>query len=362
MSNLLSFTTVLTYCGYIVVAILILLLMVLIHELGHYVAGKILKFKINEFSVGFGPKLWQKTKKNGEVISLRAFPLGGYCAFEGEAEDGSESPEAFNNQKPWKRLIVLFSGAFMNFVSALIIVVIAFSCFGDALPQIVETYPKTGIVQTQENSLQAGDTVLEIDGKRIYLAIDISAMIQNAGEVADVLVLRDGEEILLKGVQKSNYTITNKDGTTSTYYGWGVSLTYAGNERVKFSFGESISRSLPYCLRTAEYVLETLGGLITGIIGIDEIGGPITTIDITSQVARQGLPNILMLITLISVNLAVFNLLPVPSLDGCRMIFVLIEWIRRKPVSRQIEGYIHFIGILLLFGFVILIDLLKLFG
>jgi len=115
MSNLLSVSSIFGYIGYIIIAILVLLLMVLIHELGHYIAGKILKFKINEFSVGFGPKLLQKTKKDGEKISLRVFPLGGYCAFEGEDEEGNSSPNAFNNQKPWKRLIVLFSGAFFNF-------------------------------------------------------------------------------------------------------------------------------------------------------------------------------------------------------------------------------------------------------
>ena len=105
---------------YILLAIVVLLLMIMIHETGHYVAGKILKFKINEFSIGFGPKILQKKKKNGELISLRAFTLGGYCAFEGESEDGSLNPEAFNNQKPWKRLIVLFSGAFFNFLSAIL--------------------------------------------------------------------------------------------------------------------------------------------------------------------------------------------------------------------------------------------------
>lgn len=346
---------------YIFIAFVILMFMITVHEAGHYFAGRILGFKINEFAIGMGPKLFSKKLKDGQVFSLRAIPLGGFCAFEGEDEENA-SEGAFNNQKPWKRLIVLFSGAFMNFMSALVIVVIAFACFGDAMPQIVETYPKTGVVQTQENSIQKGDTLLEINGKRILLAVDVSSMIQNAGDVADVLVLRDGEEVLLKGVQKSNYTVINQDGTTSTHYGWGVSLVYGGTERVRFSFGESLSRSTPYCFRTAEYVLETLGGLITGIIGIDQIGGPITTIDLTSQVARQGLPNILMLITLISVNLAVFNLLPVPSLDGCRMIFVLIEWIRGKPVSRTVEGYIHFVGIMLLFGFVIMVDLLKLFG
>lgn len=346
---------------YLLVAFVILMFMITVHELGHYIAGRVLGFKINEFAIGMGPKIFSKTLKNGQVFSLRCLPLGGFCAFEGEDEE-NPGPGAFNNQKPWKRLIVLFSGAFMNFISAVIIVIIAFSCFGDYLPYIHDVYVLEGVEQTQENSLLPGDTVLQINGKDILLNVDLSSMIQGAGDEADVLVIRNGEKVLLEGVKKGNYTVTSEDGTTQTHYGWGVSIGYGGNERTRFTFGEALARSVPYCLRTASYVLETLGGLVTGLIGLDQIGGPITTIDITMQVARSGFANILMLVTMISVNLAVFNLLPVPALDGCKMIFVIIEWIRGKPVNRTVEGYIHFIGLLLLFGFVIAVDLLRLFG
>ena len=163
MSSLLSISTIFGYIGYIIIAILVLLLMVLIHELGHYIAGKILKFKINEFSVGFGPKIFQKKKKNGELISLRAFPLGGYCAFEGETEDSIDNPEAFNNQKPWKRLIVLFCGAFFNFLSAIIFSFILLVANGYDLVQIKKvdnTSINYGIIQT-------GDVVYGIEGQNI---------------------------------------------------------------------------------------------------------------------------------------------------------------------------------------------------
>ena len=128
--------TVLSNLFYILIALVVLMFMITVHELGHYIAGRILGFKINEFSIGMGPKIFSKRLKNDQIFSLRWLPLGGYCAFEGEDED-NPSPQAFNNQKPWKRIIVLFSGAFMNFISALIIVIIAFSCFGDYLPTIV---------------------------------------------------------------------------------------------------------------------------------------------------------------------------------------------------------------------------------
>ncbi len=355
--------TVLSNLFYILIALVVLMFMITVHELGHYIAGRILGFKINEFSIGMGPKIFSKRLKNDQIFSLRWLPLGGYCAFEGEDED-NPSPQAFNNQKPWKRIIVLFSGAFMNFISALIIVIIAFSCFGDYLPTIVSKYDFDADSQGNAivSPLEEGDVVLEIDGKAILLTVDLSNMIQSAREFSDVLVLRDGQKVLLEDVPKANYTVTDDDGKTTTYYGWGATIALGGGERVRFSFGESLQRSLPYCLRAGGYVLETLGGLITGLIGLDQIGGPITTIDITSQIARSGFANILMLITLISVNLAVFNLLPIPALDGSKIIFVIIEWIRGKPLNRQVEAYIHFAGLVLLFGFVILIDLMKILG
>ena len=367
-----SFESVMDAILYIFIALLILMFMITIHELGHYLAGKIFKFKINEFSIGMGPKLFsRKNKKTNEVFSIRLIPLGGYCAFEGEDEDNA-SEFAFNNQKPWKRLIVLFSGAFLNFVSAVIIVIIAFSIFGNTLPQVDTSYEQhtvtevegVQVIVTNPNKFEKGDIVLEINGKQLYLAVDISKMIDRAPESCDVKVLRNGEEIVLTGITKSNYYYTDSNGVVKTGFGWGVSYRLGGPEvpKVNYSFGQALAKSVPYCFRTAGFVLETLGQLITGALGIDQIGGPITTIDVTSQVARTGIGNILMLITLVSVNLAVFNLLPIPALDGSRMVFVIIEWIARKPVNRKVEGIIHLVGMVLLFGFVILVDLLRLFG
>ena len=142
MLNLLcDFASVMSTVGRVLLAFVILMFMVLIHETGHFTAGKLLGFKINEFAIGMGPKIFSHTKKNGEVVSLRMLPLGGFCAFEGENEDGSENPASFNNQKPWKRLIVLFAGAFFNFVSAVLIAIIAFSCYGDNVA-VVRSYCK----------------------------------------------------------------------------------------------------------------------------------------------------------------------------------------------------------------------------
>lgn len=434
----------------VILAFVILMFMILVHETGHYTAGKILKFKINEFAVGMGPKILSHKKKNGEVVSLRLLPLGGFCAFEGE--DGESSTEgAFNAQAPWKRLIVLFSGAFFNFVSAVLICVFLFGVYGETVAQVNYVYD---YAPTFNQNLQQGDVIYKINGRKVFMLDSLERyMPDEVGESMTIVVLRDGKEVTLEGitretywsivvdsiVETKTYTGIAQDGTKrelavgdmvyklngnllyqktdgtndfdkyleeaqgdtctltvivgeyieneqtgdydyvvkeydyeiskaelendfvkvsdSDYTGIGMSIRYVA---YKFSFGQAISRVLPYCGEVALLVLRTLGGLFTGSVGLSDIGGPITTISITSEVVSYGFASVLALIVLISVNLAVFNLLPVPALDGCRMVFVLIEWIVGKPINRKVEAWINGIGLILLLGFVILVDLLKL--
>ena len=360
---------------YILLALVVLLVMITIHEAGHYTAGKILGFKINEFAIGMGPKLFSRKKKSGEVFSVRLFPLGGYCAFEGEDENMPDSPDAFNSQKPWKRIIVLVSGALFNFISAILIVFIAFLAFWDdalAIQKVYESSVNYDAYQ-QGTGFKEGDIIYKIDGKVVYLVVDVSNYIAGAGDEMDVVVLRENaqgkrEKVTIENVRKGKFTVDKLDENGNVVLdengnpvkeeanGWGVQNAYVKNS---FTFGQALGRSVPYCLRAGGYILETLGGLITGRVPIKDIGGPITTIDMTTQVIRTGFSNVLFLITLISVNLAVFNLLPLPALDGSRVIFVLIEWIFRKPVNRKVEGWIHAIGMILLFGLVILVDVLR---
>ena len=148
---------------YILLAVVVLLVMVTIHELGHYTAGKMLGFKINEFSVGFGPALFSKKRKNGEVFSVRAIPLGGFCAFEGE-EEASENEGAFMKQKPWKRLIVLFFGAFFNILSAIVFSFILLVSVGYDVPTVTKVKEVNGNIQQQ---LQVGDIITEVDGVKV---------------------------------------------------------------------------------------------------------------------------------------------------------------------------------------------------
>lgn len=419
-----SFSSSLKSIGNVLLAFVILMIMVLIHETGHYTAGKLLKFKINEFSVGMGPKIFSKKKKNGEVVSLRMLPLGGFCAFEDENGEGT-SADSFNAQKPWKRLIVLVSGALFNFVSAIIICVILFSAYGETVAVVKKVYD---YAPAQNQLLQSGDVIYKINGKTVFVLDDISRYMDD--EMTITVLKPNGEEVTYSGLtRESYYSVTVKtlskeylsgeralavgdmiykvDGKTvskkndfglyvaeggetltltvangeqefvyevqksdvysaldiseTAYSGIGMAVGYQNYNFVQNKgFFVAFGRVFGYCGEVAMLVLRTLGGLLTGIVGVDQVGGPVSTIVMTSQVVSYGFSSILALFVLISVNLAVFNLLPVPALDGCRMVFVLIEWIVGKPVNRKVEGWINTIGLVLLLVFVVLIDLLKL--
>ena len=414
-------SSVLTTIWHVFLAFVILMFMVMIHETGHYVAGKLLKFKINEYAIGMGPAIFTKTKRNGEKFSLRVLPLGGFCAFEGEDSE-SPSPQAFHVQKPWKRLIVLFSGAFFNFVSAIIICVILFGAYGETVAVVNHVYD---YAPAQNQVFEQGDIIYKINGKKVFVLDDVG---RYQSDTMEIVVIRNGKEVTLKNVTRETYVtpyvksahfdIKNDDGrllqtgdviykingqalskqgqfaevlqgitddvvtlvvtagdgqheyvvqksmllkgvevAESAYKGIGMAQSY---QNYKFPFGQALGRVFPYCGEVAMLVLRTLGGLFTGAVGLNDIGGPITTISVTSQVVANGFQSVLALIVLISVNLAVFNLLPVPALDGCQMVFVLIEWIARKPINRKVQAWINGVGLVLLLGFVILVDLLKL--
>lgn len=403
MFNLLSFVTTVKYIGYILLAIVVLLVMVLIHELGHYTAGKILKFKINEFSVGFGPKLLQKKKKNGELISLRLIPLGGYCAFEGEDESGNANPSAFNNQAPWKRLIVLFSGAFFNFLSAIIFSFILLVSNGYDYVQVKEV----GSTSINYGYLQAEDVIVGVNNRDIDFVKDKSftvliseeieklynrdttvsspeinsnytnqfdvALVQDSDSsvepyyyvTRDIVfnVKRDGQEVSVNA--KIKVTYDNLDNFGEWTGGWSLMASeedVAGEfeiETYKYSFGEALLNCVPFTCKWAWKVLVIFGQLITGQLSIKSIGGPVTTISTIANYTQESANYLLLLLPLIAVNLAVFNWLPIPALDGFQMLFVIIEWIRKKPVKREVINLINNVGLIVLMGFVVVVDILQ---
>ena len=428
---------------YILLALLVLLMMVTIHEFGHYVAGKILGFKINEFAIGFGPSLYSHKCKSGEIFSIRLFPLGGYCAFEGE-EGGSDNKGkgAFLKQKPWKRLIVLFNGAFFNFISAIIFCFIMLVSVGYDIPKVYsvdsvvridsvvydisegghstaifefkendkiikingeevskyinqdsvtkeqlaslisivtkeststngtltltverkdESLPNPVVYYTKQtnkgegdNYLQKGDVILKVNGTNIDFIKDnyFNKLVQNAtknGDTVELTVKRNGKQVPLTlnlyetGFADSDGNYSKAIGVSSTAY--------------KFTFGESLARCVPYTFGFSWKVLGALGSIITGKVGLSDVGGPIYTIGTIANLSAQSWTYFLTLLPLIAANLAIFNWLPFPALDGSKMVLTTIEWIKGKPLfSQKTENLIHTIGFILLLGLVFIAD------
>lgn len=347
-SCLLSIGSVFLKFGFIIIALLVLMLMITIHELGHYTAGKILKFKINEFSIGFGKALYTKKKKSGEVFSIRLIPLGGYCAFDGE-DSTDEAEDSFNAQAPWKRLIVLFCGAFFNFISAILFSVILLSVVGTGQIRV----DKVEGVNNSIESFQAGDVIVEANGKKLSFfngGLEGLTEQNKLGENITFIVVRDGKQ---QTVVAKKFAVMEKGSEVGKF---GITPSYQG-----LSFGEACLKAVPFSFEMVAETLKALGNLIIGENGLQDIGGPITTISTMADAGAASLLNLLLIIPLIATSLAVCNLLPIPALDGCRMVFVLIEWIRKKPINRDLENKIHTVGLFILFGFVILVDFLHLF-
>lgn len=428
---------------YILLALVVLLIMITVHEFGHYIAGKIFGFKINEFSIGFGPAMYKRTRKDGEVFAIRTLPLGGYCAFEGEDEDGKDKPGSFNSQPAWKRLIVLLSGVAFNFLFGILTGAIFLFVVGNPVSKITNTISNQGVTTY---GLKENDIILAVNGKSVEYYRTFSQMSAQFGENEEfyVTVNRDGQIVDIKtkkqkfpafyfisdnaGFRDSIFVYNNESYSkitenefqalrqsivnTSTESEVGdaqgkgdaikslfsnyfyklndeykslqddniYSLLIEGDEKQKIypfityvksgiGFGaihsevrkpytvlESVVKAWPFCFDLCDKILDALGGLFTGTTQLEEMGGTITAVSQIAEISQMGIKYFLLLLPLLAMNLALFNILPIPSLDGARALFVLIELIFRKPVPRKIEGWIHTVGLFLLLGLVIFFD------
>lgn len=364
-----SAVSVFQYIGYVLLAIVILLVMITVHEFGHYIAGKLLGFKINEFAIGFGPKLFKKAKKNGEVFSVRAFPLGGFCAFYGEEED-KEDKEAYLNQKPYKRIIVLVSGALMNLILAFVVIALMFAVYGEQRVRVVKTAESVPSGYT-DFMLEDGDVIDRVNGRYIVFANDLDVALKGkkAGDTVKVSVLRNGKYKTLQVKLVRDIT-----GNSSEHYGaLGIGEEFdesgklirinATTGNVRFGFFKTIGDCFVYHFKLASSIFRVIGQLLTGKLGLTSLGGPITTVKQTANMVRVGgFASFLQITAFIGVNLGVFNLLPLPALDGSHVVFTLIEWIRKKPINRKAEAIIHLCGFIFLLGFAVLVDVLQFFA
>ncbi len=325
----------------IIGALLVLTALVFVHELGHYTAGRILGFRILEFAIGMGPVILHK-EVGGISYAVRLLPIGGSCKFHGEDEGVSDST-SFNAQKVWKRMIVVLAGPFMNVVFAVLIAMAILMSYGDYMGEILEFNKENA--PAQEAGMQVGDVIVAIDGKEImYYALTIDAIMAADSDEARITVLRDGERL--------TFTAHNIYDQTQGKNVLGITISPV---RISYGFFGAAKHSVAYVWAMLQEMLRFLGSIFTQGISRGEIAGPVGTISIIGQAVRDGVETVLRIGVLISANLALINVLPLPALDGGRFIFMVVELIRGKPVPPEAEGKIHFAGLMLLFAVLILL-------
>lgn len=323
----------------ILITILIFAVIIFIHECGHFAAAKLCKVRVNEFALGMGPTLFHFGK--GETrYALRLFPIGGFVSMEGE-DGGSGDPRAFCNQKVWKRILIVCAGAFMNLVLGFIVVLLM-TIPSDRLPSmtVAQFYENAS---TEATGLQAGDEILRVNGRSIWVDSDlIYTLSTDEDGVVDMVVRRDGEKVEL-----SDVAFTTQDGTIV------IDFTVQG---VPANLPNVLSYSFRKTASIGRLVWIAVGQLITGQSSINELSGPIGTAQAIGQAASAGLSTVMYLFAFITINVGIFNILPVPALDGGRLIFLLFELITRRRIKPEHEAYVHFAGFVLLILLIIFVS------
>jgi len=350
---------------YILAAILIFGVLIGVHELGHFLAAKACGVRVNEFAIGMGPAVWKK-QKGDTLYALRAFPIGGFCAMEGEEED-SDDPTALNHQGFWKKLLIYAAGAGMNFLTGLLIILILYAgakaFYTPTIVSFAEGCPLEG-----ESGLQVGDTLRSIDGERVYLFSDVGMLLgRNTDGTFDLVLRRNGERVVLKDFPMERREYTSADG--STYNGFGI--TFGAEEA---TLGKKLAYSWNNAMDFVRLVRLSIQMILTGEAGVKDLSGPVGIVSTMTEVGEQSatvrdaVENIAYFAALIAVNLAVMNLLPLPALDGGKIFFLVINAVAmllfRRQIPAKYENYIHYAGLILLLGLMLLVtfqDVWKLF-
>ncbi len=326
-----------------------------IHEFGHFFFAKLFKVKVNEFSIGMGPKLFSK-KKGETAYSLRLFPIGGYVSMEGEDED-SEDDNAFNKKPVYQRFIIVAAGAILNLILGVIVVAICLGCSDLVGTRTVADFTETSV--SDDCGLKVNDTIIEINGTNVYSYRGISFnLLRDDDNKVDVLVKRDGEKVLLEDVQFALTNIEGKNYVTQDFILYGYEPTFFNV--LGTAVGESAS--------IVQMVGLSLVDLVSAKYGLEDLSGPIGTVSAvaestTSQVTfRDKILTALNFLSMITINVGLVNLIPFPALDGGRLLLLILEKIRKKPLPTKIEAGINTAGLVILLIFMAVIsfsDVLK---
>ena len=340
---------------YIILAILIFGVLIATHELGHFMAAKACGVRVLEFAIGMGPAIFSKQGKETKY-SLRCLPLGGFCAMEGE-DESSMDPRAFINQPVWKRLIILVAGAGMNFLTGIILILLVFARADGFTPPTITGFFE-GCPYQGEDMLMEGDTFYKIDGERIYFSTDVSTYLARGnGETADIVIIRDGKKIKLDDFPLKPVEYDTDEGKVMKY-GLYFTKTESGlGARLKYSWYSACD--------FVRLVRLGLVDLFTGALGLKDMSGVVGIVGVINDVGKasgsvaSALSNIGYLTAFIAINLAVMNMLPIPALDGGRVLFLILTWviekISRRKLDPKYEGYINTAGLVLLMGLMVVV-------
>ena len=341
----------------IIFAILIFSFLIFIHEFGHFITAKLSGVQVNEFSMFMGPAIWKKQK--GETLySIRCIPIGGYCAMEGEDSD-SDNPRAFGRAAWWKRLIILVAGAAMNFIAGLLILAILLAPAQQVAVLKIESFEEWSTLD--DGGLKVGDEIIKIDGEKMYGFNDFSMILSlKPGEFHDISVLRNGEVVNFRDYRMQTHTVVLEDGTETQRYGvtFGYEdLTFAGRAKLVWNTAMNWVRTVRLSLQM----------LLTGQAGLKDVSGPVGIVQQMGQQASaasnwiDAALNMIYFGAFLAINLAVMNLLPIPALDGGRVVALLlttaIEAVTHKKLDPKYEGYLHGAGMVLLLALMAIIML-----
>lgn len=335
---------------YVLLAIFIFGVLILIHEAGHFLFARLFRVTVHEFAIGMGPKVISHTsKKSGIAYSLRLLPFGGFVSMAGEDEE-SDDPNAFNRKPVWQRFIITAAGAAVNLLAGILVMGI--------LVATSKALPSTTIHHFDEKStsvqyLQEKDQITAVDGTRVYTFNDLLYEIMRKGvEPIDITVKRNGTEITVADVVFP--TITDSG------------VVFGNVDFIPYAEAKTPLNILKHaCVRSAstiKMIWESLYDLVSGRYGVEAVSGPVGVTQAMSEAASTGIANLVYLAVVISMNLGIMNLLPLPALDGGRLVFLLVEGIRRKPVSPRIEGYIHFAGLAVLMLLMVFVTFKDIIG
>lgn len=345
----------------ILYTVLLFGVLIFVHEFGHFLAAKLFRVRVNEFSIGMGPAILKKQGKE-TLYSLRLFPIGGFCAMEGEDEEAPEKPSepsenaieedrSMRGKPVWQRMIIVTAGALMNLLLGVILVAVL--VIAKPIPSTVVAEFDTDAISV-ESGLQVGDRIVAVDGEKISGYVGLSTALSRAYNRSSVSlkVVRDGVEIDLGEV-----TFPTESVDEDLFYPSVDFKVYRETKTVATVLKNTFTESVSY----VKLMFQSIGDMITGKVSLKYVSGPIGISEAVSEAASYGWASVCSLAALISINLAVVNLLPLPALDGGRFLFMLIEAIARRPVPVKIEAIIHAVGMILLLALTVLIAFKDLF-